>query len=183
MAFQGTPAPFFRDDADEPMAEPIPFARACRKMTHVGRNARLGGQCLKGHFPPTFPTIIATAAIPCNHQAAYLGEAGDHHLDLPATNTDHSELGGIAGDTHADPTLVADQIIHAAGNRFAHLLVQKVVDTDFRVRFFSETLELSEIRYNVIEPSFRSNTITIATTLTDGEQYSKENISQQFSFR
>jgi putative transposase len=46
-----------------------------------------------------------------------------------------------------------------------------------------ETLELREIRYNVVEPGFRSKTIVVATTLTDAEQYSMEDIAELYGFR
>jgi putative transposase len=46
-----------------------------------------------------------------------------------------------------------------------------------------ETLELREIRYSVIEPGFRTETVTIATTLLDDEKYSKEEIAQLYGFR
>lgn len=46
-----------------------------------------------------------------------------------------------------------------------------------------ETLEMREIRYNVVEAGFRSKTITIATTLTDAERYSKEEIAELYGFR
>lgn len=46
-----------------------------------------------------------------------------------------------------------------------------------------ETLELREIRYNVIEPGFRTETVTIATTLLDEERYSKEDIAELYGFR
>jgi len=45
------------------------------------------------------------------------------------------------------------------------------------------TLEMREIRYNVVEPGFRSKTITIATTLTDADKYSKEDIAELYGFR
>ena len=46
-----------------------------------------------------------------------------------------------------------------------------------------ETLELRETRYNVVEPGFRTETVTIATTLLDVETYSKEDIAQLYGFR
>ncbi len=46
-----------------------------------------------------------------------------------------------------------------------------------------DTLELREIRYNVVQPGYRSKTITIATTLTDADTYSKEDIAQLYGFR
>jgi len=46
-----------------------------------------------------------------------------------------------------------------------------------------DTLEMREIRYNVVQPGYRSKTITIATTLTDVETYSKEDIAQLYGFR
>lgn len=46
-----------------------------------------------------------------------------------------------------------------------------------------EVLEMREIRYNVVQPGYRSQTITIATTLTDAETYSKEDIAQLYGFR
>ncbi len=45
------------------------------------------------------------------------------------------------------------------------------------------TLELREIRYNVVRPGYRTSTITIATTLTDAEVYSKEDIAELYGFR
>jgi hypothetical protein len=32
---------------------------------------------------------------------------------------------------------------------------------------------MREIRYNIVEPGRRTRTITVATTLTDAEQYTK----------
>ncbi len=46
-----------------------------------------------------------------------------------------------------------------------------------------ETLKMREIRFNVIEDGFRTETITIATTLTDAEKYSKEDIADLYGFR
>jgi putative transposase len=46
-----------------------------------------------------------------------------------------------------------------------------------------EVLELREIRYSVVEPGFRTKLITIATTLTDVEQYSKADIATLYGFR
>jgi hypothetical protein len=46
-----------------------------------------------------------------------------------------------------------------------------------------EVLEMREIRYNVVQPGYRSQTITIATTLTDAQAYSKEDIAQLYGFR
>jgi hypothetical protein len=46
-----------------------------------------------------------------------------------------------------------------------------------------EVLEMREIRYNVVQPGYRSQTITIATTLTDVETYSKEDIAGLYGFR
>jgi hypothetical protein len=46
-----------------------------------------------------------------------------------------------------------------------------------------ETLEMREIRYYVVEDGRRTQTITIATTLTDAEQYSKEDIAELYGFR
>jgi len=40
-----------------------------------------------------------------------------------------------------------------------------------------DTLEMREIRYNVVQPGYRSKTITIATTLTDAQAYSREDIA------
>ena len=46
-----------------------------------------------------------------------------------------------------------------------------------------ETLRLREIRYNVVEKGRRTKTITVVTTLTDADQYTKEDIAQLYSFR
>jgi len=46
-----------------------------------------------------------------------------------------------------------------------------------------ETLQLREIRYNVVEPGCRTKTITIVTTLTDAEVYSPEEIAELYGFR
>lgn len=46
-----------------------------------------------------------------------------------------------------------------------------------------ETSEMREIRDNVIEDGYRTQTITIATTLTDAEKYSKEDIAELYGFR
>ena len=46
-----------------------------------------------------------------------------------------------------------------------------------------ETLELREIRYSVVQPGRRTKTITIATTLTDAEVYSPQEIAELYGFR
>lgn len=46
-----------------------------------------------------------------------------------------------------------------------------------------ETLELREIRYTVVEPGRRTRSIDVITTLTDAEEYTKEEIAQLYGFR
>ena len=46
-----------------------------------------------------------------------------------------------------------------------------------------QTLQMREIRYNVVRPGYRTKTVTIATTLTDAEVYSKEDIAALYGFR
>jgi putative transposase len=46
-----------------------------------------------------------------------------------------------------------------------------------------KTLELREVRYHVTEPEHRTETITIVTTLTDPEQYSKEDLAELYGLR
>jgi len=46
-----------------------------------------------------------------------------------------------------------------------------------------ETLELREIRFNVVVPGSRTKTIDIITTLTDAKQYTKEDIAELYGFR
>jgi hypothetical protein len=45
------------------------------------------------------------------------------------------------------------------------------------------TLELREIRFQVSVPGHRTKSVTIATTLTDHEQYSKQDLAQLYGFR
>jgi putative transposase len=46
-----------------------------------------------------------------------------------------------------------------------------------------ETLELREIRYNVVDRGRRTKTIDVITTLTDANEYSTEDIAQLYGFR
>jgi putative transposase len=46
-----------------------------------------------------------------------------------------------------------------------------------------ETLEMREIRYNVVEKGRRTKTLTIVTTLVDSDCYSKEEIAELYGFR
>ena len=46
-----------------------------------------------------------------------------------------------------------------------------------------EKLELRELRFDVTEPGRRAETITVITTLTDPEEYSKEDIAELYGFR
>lgn len=46
-----------------------------------------------------------------------------------------------------------------------------------------ETLELREIRYQIVEPGRRTKTIDIITTLVDADQYTKEDMAQLYGFR
>jgi Transposase DDE domain len=45
------------------------------------------------------------------------------------------------------------------------------------------TLELREIRYNIVERGRRTRTIDVITTLLDADQYTKEDIAQLYGFR
>ena len=46
-----------------------------------------------------------------------------------------------------------------------------------------ETLELREIRYNIVEPGRRTKTIDIITTLVDADEYTQEDIAELYGFR
>lgn len=46
-----------------------------------------------------------------------------------------------------------------------------------------ETLELREIRYSIVEPGRRTRSIDVITTLTDAEQYTKQDLAQLYGFR
>lgn len=45
------------------------------------------------------------------------------------------------------------------------------------------TLELREIRFQVSQPGHRTKSLTVATTLTDPEQYSKQDLARLYGFR
>ena len=46
-----------------------------------------------------------------------------------------------------------------------------------------ETLEMREIRYSVVEKGRRTKTLTVVTTLTDADLYTKEEIADLYGFR
>lgn len=46
-----------------------------------------------------------------------------------------------------------------------------------------ETMELREIRFNIVEPGRRTRTLDIITTLVDADEYSKEDIADLYGFR
>lgn len=46
-----------------------------------------------------------------------------------------------------------------------------------------DTLTLREIRYNVVEKGRRTKVITVVTTLTDADEFTKDDIAQLYSFR
>jgi len=46
-----------------------------------------------------------------------------------------------------------------------------------------ETLELREIRYQIVEPGRRTQTIDVITTLVDADEHTKEEIAQLYGFR
>lgn len=46
-----------------------------------------------------------------------------------------------------------------------------------------EKLDLRELRFNITEPGRRTETMTVITTLTDPEEYAKEDIAQLYNFR
>ena len=50
-------------------------------------------------------------------------------------------------------------------------------------RQIPETLVLREIRFNVVEPGRRTRSIDIITTLTDADEYTKEDIAELYGFR
>ncbi|MDA0591700.1 MAG: hypothetical protein O3C17_27325, partial [Planctomycetota bacterium] len=46
-----------------------------------------------------------------------------------------------------------------------------------------ETLQLRELRFTVQQPGYRTSVITIATTLTDADLYTKAEIAELYGFR
>jgi hypothetical protein len=46
-----------------------------------------------------------------------------------------------------------------------------------------DKLELRELRFDITEPGRRVETITVITTLTDPQKYSKEDVAELFGFR
>ena len=46
-----------------------------------------------------------------------------------------------------------------------------------------ETFELREIRYNIVKKGRRTRTLTVVTTLTDADEYTKEEIAELYGFR
>jgi IS4 transposase len=44
-------------------------------------------------------------------------------------------------------------------------------------------LELRELRFQIVEPGRRTRTIDIITTLTDANEYTKEDIAELYGFR
>ena len=46
-----------------------------------------------------------------------------------------------------------------------------------------ETIELREVRFNVVEPGRRTQVLTVVTTLSDVAQFSKEDIAELYGFR
>jgi putative transposase len=46
-----------------------------------------------------------------------------------------------------------------------------------------EALILRELRFNVVEPGRRTQTIDIITTLTDADEYTKEDMAELYGFR
>jgi putative transposase len=50
-------------------------------------------------------------------------------------------------------------------------------------RQIPETMVLREIRFNIVEPGRRTRSIDIITTLTDSDEYTKEDIAELYGFR
>ena len=46
-----------------------------------------------------------------------------------------------------------------------------------------ETIELREVRFHVVEPGRRTKVLTVVTTLTDAEEFSKEDIAELYGYR
>ena len=46
-----------------------------------------------------------------------------------------------------------------------------------------ETLQLREIRYNIVEPGRRTQSIDVITTLIDADEYTKEDLAELYGFR
>lgn len=55
--------------------------------------------------------------------------------------------------------------------------------TDEAYAQIPETLELREIRFQIVEPGRRTRTIDIITTLLDADEYTKQDIAQLYGFR
>jgi hypothetical protein len=72
--------------------------------------------------------------------------------------------------------------------KYDHIIVwnrpdcPKWMDTETYAQI-PETLTLREIRFNIVEPGRRTKKIDVITTLTDADQYAKEEIAELYGFR
>ena len=63
MVDQRPTAPIFRNVAEHPMFDLVPFVGAGRKVTHVDRHARLVRELLQFHLPKPIAAGVAPAPI------------------------------------------------------------------------------------------------------------------------
>src|SRR6266853_5757216 len=113
---QRPPAPVFRNLTKQAMLNFIPLARPRREMADRNRQSQLICQALKNDLPQAHAVTTTAASIGCDEQALGVRIDRGAHLLPPAEDCDPRKFGGIVIDPHADPTLVAGQVIDPLRN-------------------------------------------------------------------
>ncbi len=123
--------PILGDERKESMFNLIPSASPRRKMTDGNRHPNLISQLLQFPFPEASTRTIATTAISGNHQRAGIRISFLSQSTPPSSNSLNGKCSCIMIDSNTDPTNISFQIINSIGNRFAFILIWKIMDVDF----------------------------------------------------
>ncbi len=116
---------------EHPMFNFIPLAGARREVADMNWQTQVGGQGLHGHLPQARAATVAPAAIGRDQQFTCLSMRLIAHLVPPAPNRFGGKPSRIMIRPDTDPALILGQIIDAIRDRFAQVLVDKVMHQDF----------------------------------------------------
>jgi hypothetical protein len=127
VTHQRCASPVLSDMAEHAVLDLVPLAGAGRKVTDLDRHLQPLRQVLQRHLPQAGPAGVAAAPVCGDQELRCMGVAPGAHLLPPAVDGLRGELRRVVVDAHAEPTLVAAEVVHAVGDRLAQLGVHEVV--------------------------------------------------------
>lgn len=112
------------------MLDLVPLAGARREVQDGDRESGSVGETLELPLPEPDSWSVAAAGVGRDEELVDVRITGVSHVAPPTADGVDGEAGGVMRDAHADPALVACEIVNPVGDRFAQFRNQEVVYSD-----------------------------------------------------